>query len=86
MKQDNHTYLWYCEGVFSINQQLGVWWMARVGLEKKVCLPLEGAMEKFLLGKGGAIIKGQKTGLFPTVGYKMFFIIEGAQVFPFLSF
>ena len=52
MKQDNHTYLWYCEGVFIINQQLGVWWMARVGLEKKVYLPLEGAMEKFLLGKG----------------------------------
>ena len=61
--------------------------MARVGLEKKVCLPLEGAMEKFLLGKGGAIIKGQKTGLFPTVGYKMFFIIEGAQLsFPILVF
>ena len=39
---------------------------------KKVCLPLEGTMEKFLLGKGVQLsCRGKKLGLFPTVGYKM---------------
>ena len=57
-----------------------------VGLEKKVCLPLEGAMERFLLRKEVQLYRGKKLGLFSTVGYKMFFMIEGAQVFPFLVF
>ena len=62
------------------------WQGLRVELEKKVSLPLEGAMEKFLLCKGVQLYRGKKLGLFPTVAYKIFFIIEGAQVFPFLFF
>ena len=44
-------------------------------------------METFLVGKGEQFNIGAKNwDCFPRWGTKCFFIIEGAQVFPFLFF